>query len=136
MGKSLIITLFSVFIIGVIGILIVKGGNGKNPSNPTLYYSLTCPHCKEVDDFIRTHDIKNKFSFSEKEISNNRTNALELAKNAKKCGIVGDSVSIPLLFAENKCYVGSTEIITYLSQKANIIDSSPTATYSGQMKTL
>jgi len=91
-----------------------------------LYYGNTCPHCKEVEEFIAANNIKDKINLVEKEVYQNQKNADELGEAAKKCGLNTDSVGVPFLFAEGKCYIGTPEVISYLSQKVGIVNGTAT----------
>jgi len=112
---------------------IARTGNQTKPQSPQadeiiLYYGNTCPHCKEVEDFIAKNNIKDKIKLVEKEVYQDQNNAQEMGEAAKKCGLQTDSVGVPFLFAEGKCYIGTPDVISYLSQKAGI--GSQTATES------
>jgi len=122
-----------IIIIGVILaavlILVIFGiAQTRNPAKPSaqqtneiiLYYGNTCPHCKEVEDYITKNNIRSKINLVEKEVFQNQGNADELGETAKKCGLQTDSVGVPFLSAEGKCIIGTPDVISYLSQKAGI----------------
>ncbi len=87
---------------------------GLIPDAYTYFWSETCPHCKNVADFLATW--KNPgINIDKKEVSQNRTNAELLTETAIKCNIPPDQVGVPLLVTpEGKCFNGDKPIIDYL----------------------
>jgi len=125
------VILAAVLVLVIFGIAQTR--NQTKPQAPqgdeiVLYYGNTCPHCKEVEDFISKNNIKAKINLVEKEVYQNQGNAKELGEAAQKCGLATDSVGVPFLFAEGKCFIGTPDVVSYLSQKAGI--SNQTATGS------
>ncbi len=87
----------------------------KSKSEITLFYSFECPHCEKVRDFIAANNIHN---ITEKEVSENRNNLMQLVKIQKQCGIpVKEYVEIPLLWTGTKCITGDQDIIKFFKQK-------------------
>ncbi len=90
----------------------------KKPSNDyTLYYSETCPHCKIVEEYITNNSLQTKLQITEKEVSKNQPNLLEMKKRMESCGDYNDTLSVPFMYHLNKCYTSQDEIINLLSQK-------------------
>lgn len=133
--KQKIITFVVVVLIAGLMSLVVIGSNNKEKQvavekietlkdgEPILYYGDTCPHCKEVEEWLKTNKVADKVKFSQKEVWNNRQNAAELAEVAKSCGLDVSSIGVPFLYAENKCLVGTPDIEKYFSEKAGLSDS-------------
>jgi glutaredoxin len=97
-----------------------------NDKTPIFFYGNTCPHCKDVEDWMAENKIEEKILLIKKEVYDNRQNALELEKVAKNCGISADSIGVPFLYAEGKCITGTPEITSYLSEISeitNVVDS-------------
>ena len=91
--------------------------------NIILYYSESCPHCKNVEKYIEENGIKGKVAFIEKEVAKNSQNAEEMFGKAKACNIPAKTVGIPFLWDGengNKCLMGDIDIIQYFKTKANI----------------
>ena len=88
--------------------------------NPIFYYGNTCPHCKDVEEWMVTNNIEEKISVVKKEVYDNQQNAQELAQTAVKCGLPTNSIGVPFLYAEGKCLIGSPDVINYLSKKAGL----------------
>jgi len=88
-------------------------------SSPVFFYGNTCPHCKDVEEWMTKNKIEEKMPIVKKEVYDNRANSLELAEAAKSCGFPTDSIGVPFLFAEGKCLIGTPDITKYLSDKTD-----------------
>jgi len=99
----------------------VKSSSIGNPiiTNIILFYGDGCPHCKIVEEFIENNNIKNKISFAQKEVYNNKKNADELVGKAKICGIPTDSIGVPFLWDGTKCLVGDQDIVDFFKSLIN-----------------
>ena len=131
-----------------IGIVVVVGlvallGFGIYSSNKTaqveansmiLYYGDTCPHCKEVEEFIKTNGLDKKLPIIQKEVYQNQGNALQLTNRAKECGLPTDQgVGVPFMCFEGKCYQGTPEVEKIVAEKAGLVVPTevPVATGAG-----
>lgn len=122
-------------IVFLLGIVIWGSSNKQNsqenvnlssPETPVFFYSRTCPHCHEVEEWMKTNKLEEKIKIIKKEVYNNRAHALELEKIAQKCGILKNDLGIPFLYAEEKCFIGTSEITNYFSQKVKQLELEPT----------
>jgi glutaredoxin len=95
------------------------GQQNQAVSQIILFYGDGCPHCKIVEEYIEKNKTKEKLSFAQKEVYYNKTNANELVEKAKICGLPTDSIGVPFLFDEKKCYIGDQDIINFFKQKTN-----------------
>lgn len=75
-----------------------------------LYYGNTCPHCKDLEEYIKTNKIDDK-SFTRKEVYADLKNSRELTAVAKSCKIDVNNIGVPFLYKGSKCYMGNDEII-------------------------
>ena len=112
--------------------LVVVGSNNKEKKvamekiealksgDPILYYGETCPHCKDVEEWLVQNKVEEKIAIVKKEVWNNRQNASELSKVAESCGLDVNSIGVPFLYAEDKCMVGTPEITGYFSSKLSL----------------
>lgn len=94
-------------------------GNQKTafpPSSYEYYWGTTCPHCKNVEEFMNTWDKKDKFTFNKFEVYESQVNANRLIKTGKLCRLPQEELGgVPLLVTpEGKCFAGDTPIIEYL----------------------
>ncbi|GEM_PF-812327 len=118
-----IIILFILIVLYFISIQFAK--------RPVFFYGTDCPHCKNVEAFISGNNITVKPSIEWREVSSDAGNQQVLARVAKLCGLKPNnqsvcsaggstscsigSIDIPVLYIENKCYVGDTAIIDYIN---------------------
>ena len=99
------------------GFIILLGRITNKPEN-ILFFGDTCPHCKNVDEYINQNGIRNKFKFQELEVYNNKDNAQLLVQKAKQCGLdTSSGVGVPFFFDGGKCLQGDQPIIDFLKTK-------------------
>ncbi len=82
-----------------------------------FFYGQECPHCKIVEKYIEENKIAEKINFSQGEVYHNKKNAEFLVEKAGQCGIDTKSIGVPLLWADEKCYVGDKDVIEFLKNK-------------------
>ena len=83
-----------------------------------LFYGDGCPHCENVEEYMASSGVKERYSFQELEVYNNQSNAKLLAKTAKDCGLdSSQGIGVPFFFDGSQCYIGDQPIIDYLKQK-------------------
>jgi glutaredoxin len=97
-------------------------GNGNSvPPAPAgqivLYYGSTCPHCKDVENWLKDNDVQSKVSYQEKEVYEDKDNSKELVATAKVCGKDENSIGVPFLWTGSDCLVGYDQIIEFFGQK-------------------
>lgn len=108
-------------ILGVIAFLIVLSLSGRflNKDSATsmiFFYGDTCPHCKDVEEYIVKNNVKAKLNFKELEVYNNRGNAALLTAKAKDCKLdTTNGVGVPFFFDGQNCYMGSLEIENFFA---------------------
>lgn len=132
MKSTKIITIITVLIIAGLLTVVVIGSKNKKENSLILnrnqseknilifFYGNTCPHCADVEEWMKDNNIENKIKITKKEVYDNKQNSQELVETAKKCGLPTDSIGVPFLYAEEKCLVGIPDIINYLSEKAEL----------------
>lgn len=129
MEKKLIatISILSVIIL-VLGYIIFGSSQNKKQNQIKLplkneivfYYGATCPHCKDVEEWMNKNKIEEKIKIEKKEVWSNQDNAAEMTKVAEVCNLDTSSIGVPFLWADGKCYIGTQEVIKILSEKAKI----------------
>ncbi len=88
---------------------------------PILFYGVTCPHCFDLEEWLKNNKVEEKIQLIKKEVYQNQANSQELEQLAQKCGLDVSSIGVPFLFTdEGKCLIGKTEIINYLEQKIGL----------------
>ena len=116
-------------IIAIICVLALFGGyfllNKSTPppaktNEVIFYYGDTCPHCKNVEDFLsKNKNIEAKIPLIKKEVYENKTNAQDLENKALVCGMdISQGVGVPFLYYKGQCIVGDTPVINFLTEKA------------------
>jgi len=140
MKQTIITGLVVLIIIGLLSVMVLGSKNknvqfniiqsnqeGSLTPKPTsnnnsliFYYGNTCPHCKEIEEWIKDNKIEEKIDMIKKEVYDNHENAQELSLAAQNCKLDTNNIGVPFLYAENKCYVGKPDIVSYLSQKAGL----------------
>lgn len=97
-----------------------------------LYFGNSCPHCKDVDEWLVDNNVADFINIDHREVYDNQANALELAKVAKSCQLNTNQIGVPFLYADNNCYVGKIEIIDYLKTKIPVIENSAIETATAE----
>jgi len=92
-------------------------------SDLILFYGNTCPHCKVVEEFITKNQIDQKLKISQLEVYSNQSNSTLFADTVKNIcpeEIKTEGLGVPFLVdpKDKKCFVGSTPITDYLSEKS------------------
>ena len=137
MNKQTLITSLLILIIVGLLVAIVLGSKNKNTTKKqdsqeisetvvisdktsVFFYGNTCPHCKDVEEWMENNTIKEKMEIIKKEVYDNNANAQELSLAAQICGLDTNNIAVPFLYAENKCFIGTPDIVSYLSQKVGL----------------
>jgi glutaredoxin len=136
MDKKLIYTtVFVSSIILIVGYILVDSFNKKKtapvsqsvnenilPSSKEIvfYYGITCPHCKEVEQWMKEKKIEEKIKVIKKEVYQNRANQQELSYVAQKCNINPSMIGVPFLYSDGQCFIGTPDVEKKLAEKAGI----------------
>lgn len=129
MDKKIVWTSIIISIVIVIlGYILVDSSNKKSrvkvslPSKERIvyYYGLTCPHCKEVEEWMKKNKVEEKIKIEKKEVWYNKENAAELQEVARFCKLDPNSIGVPFLWADGKCYIGTPEVERVLGDKSNL----------------
>jgi glutaredoxin len=91
-----------------------------NDKTPIFFYGNTCPHCKDVEDWMKENKIEDNLKIIKKEVYDNRENAQKLSLAAQSCGLDINNIAVPFLYVGNKCYIGTPDIVSYLSQRTGL----------------
>ena len=128
MDKTVIVIILIVVVLGVGFFLWQYKPIPQNPVSPTplptgiiFFYSNTCPHCKNVEDFVAQNNIADKIKFISLEVSENQANAQLFINTGESCKLGSDSLgAVPMLYDGSKCYVGDVDIINFFKNAAGI----------------
>ena len=121
MRKQLILYIVC-FVVAIAGISIWAYKQSNQPKvsdgNFILYYSDSCPHCKNVEEFMANNKVGEKLvGLQRKEAMLNTTNAEEMLKYAKKCNLPLNMVGFPFLWTGTDCLMGDQDIIQYFTEQ-------------------
>lgn len=97
----------------VVGGLIALASQSEHKK--VLYTSLTCPHCRNVEQYIEENKVMDYMDFEKLEVSQNPANAQLFRGTAQRCNI--DEPGVPLFFDGEKCYIGDVDIINYFNEQ-------------------
>lgn len=120
---SVIKTIIFVVLLSVIGasIFYLTKPKGFAPSwmrtQYTYFYGESCPHCANVDQFLKDKGLDKSLKMTRKEVYYNDFNAKDLAEQATDCDIETDQLGIPLLWDGRDCIIGDQPIIDYFREK-------------------
>lgn len=113
---------FTILLIGL-ALWISPKAPAIDTSKVTFFYSTSCVHCKQVEQFFTDQKIEEKITFERKEISI-PTNLANLNEAVKYCKFdASNGIGVPFLFAEGKCYMGAPDVMSYFQQKLGLLDS-------------
>jgi len=69
---------------------------------------------------LKKNKVEEKVKIEKKEVWYNRENASELQEVAKFCSLDSNSIGVPFLWADGKCYIGTPEVKRVLGDKSNV----------------
>ena len=122
------------FIISLLFIFTILAQNVLAQENQAvLYYGNGCPHCAEVEDFIKNNTFD--FSIEKKEVYQNKANTEEFNKVCAKEGISLMNRGVPFLYSENECFIGDKQIISYLTSKQKSVETDSRVSNASDIKT-
>jgi glutaredoxin len=84
-----------------------------------LFYGDGCPHCVNVEKFIKDNNVEEKVSFQRLEVFSNKNNAALLQEFAAGCKILAENIGVPFLWdgANSTCIGGDADIISFFNSK-------------------
>jgi glutaredoxin len=92
---------------------------------PILFFSNTCPHCQNVEAEITKRGYREKLAIVEKEVTTNKENSNEFYAALKVCNFPAEQAGVPMVFSNNKCYLGEMDAMNELLRLAGDTDVSP-----------
>jgi len=127
MDKTMIFIVIAVVLVGGIfwawqaGLFVGSVVATPLPAGIVEFYGQGCPHCADVDAWVKTNNIDQKVKWTKLEVWYNKANQETLSQVAQKCGITGNSVGVPFLYDGNgKCYIGEIDVENFLKTQAGI----------------
>lgn len=90
--------------------------NAQADGQATLFYGEGCPHCAQVEDYLKQHGLED--SIQEKEIYHNPQNAQEFNQICDEARIDLMDRGVPFLYTDSgDCLVGDSQIISYFKSQ-------------------
>jgi glutaredoxin len=119
--KAVVIFLIASFLV-ILSLYFVYINKKPKYSNDEIifFYGVTCPHCKNVEDFIDQNNLDTKLKITKKEVYYDEANRKELMDFAKKCNLKEDEIGVPFIYYDGKCYIGERDGINLLKSLAGV----------------
>ncbi len=128
-GLFILIGIIIAILAVILGAVYLTGGFSGDTTPTTdlntkgiiLFYGRECPHCVEVEDYIKANNIASVVQFTQSEVWHNKSNAQLLSQKVQICKITSTTVGVPFLFdGVDKCYIGGPDVINFFKNAANI----------------
>lgn len=65
------------------------------------YYGQGCPHCANIDKYMKGVDGYNRINIEKKEVYFNQDNAKSMSQDAESLGIKQEELGVPFLIVDN-----------------------------------
>ncbi|MBU5690196.1 MAG: glutaredoxin domain-containing protein [Candidatus Aenigmatarchaeota archaeon] len=98
--------------------IVYKNKPKYNQDEILFFYGITCPHCKNVENFIDENNLNDKLKIRSFEVYQNETNLNEMLAYARKCGLKDSNLGVPMIYYNGKCYIGDKDCIDLLKNLA------------------
>ena len=82
------------------------------------FYGNTCPHCRELNEWLKETGIEKKLKFEKKEVYQNKTNANLMEQAAQICNLDTTQLGVPFVYDNGKCYIGSDQAKEIFQKKS------------------
>ena len=125
--KGLLIFII-VVIVALAGLLVyvqikLKKGTTITQGEDMFFYSVSCPNCINVENFLKENQAETKIAYQKIEVDFSQANKQLILQKQTSCGYTEENYlgAIPFLYTKNaKCFVGDVEIINYFKQELGI----------------
>jgi glutaredoxin len=74
--------------------------------NVVMFYDDSCPHCKNVEEFLTRNGLYTMFNIEKKEVSSDTANHAEMEKIFKNCLKSNGEMVVPMVYQDEKCAMG------------------------------
>ena len=85
-----------------------------------FFYGTTCPHCKNVEDFIKENNLEQKLEIKSFEVYNSKENLNKMLYYARICKINEKDLGVPMIYYNGKCYIGDNECTGLLKMLSGV----------------
>lgn len=83
-----------------------------------LFVSTTCPHCKNVEQKLAATEEDELLSIEHEVVDKSTDSYNSFLFAIEKCSIAPNQAGVPLLFIDEKCYIGEVEIMNKINELA------------------
>lgn len=108
------------FLLVVFSLLLLNFVTVNVHAEVSLFVSSTCPHCKNVEAKLEASGEGEQAGVDIKVIDKDPANYTAFYSAITKCGIDSNQAGVPLLFNDDKCYIGEIEVIDRISELAKL----------------
>lgn len=109
-------TLLTLFVSILFPLVIATSVHAEN----ILFVSNSCPHCRKVEETISSNGQDKSADIVQKEVSQDQNNYNQYLSALKACNIDTNNAGVPLLFTENTCFIGETDVLTKIEALAKL----------------
>lgn len=85
------------------------------------FWGSTCPHCKDLNDWIKKNNIDEKLTYKKLEVFYNKKNSNLMEEAAQICSLPQDQVGVPFVYDNGKCYIGTPNAQEHFTEKVKQI---------------
>ncbi len=123
MTKKISLIVIGLILIAVAVFFVWRPAEGDvyngDESGIILFYGKGCPHCKNVDQYLKQNNVKEKIQFQKLEVFFNEGNASLLVQFAGRCGLDTETIGVPFLWngASSTCASGDAGVINFFKAK-------------------
>ncbi len=82
------------------------------------FYGNTCPHCAELNEWLKETGIEKKVKFEKREVYQNKANANLMEQAAQICNLDTTQLGVPFVYDNGKCYIGSDQAKEIFQKKS------------------
>jgi len=116
-----IVAIAAIVVVALFVVLVKLSHPARPDSGLTFFYSTSCPHCANVEDFFVANDVEKNISINKVEINGSTENAKLFYDTNIKCGITNQKeMGVPLLWDGTTCVNGDEPIINYFKNKLGL----------------
>lgn len=128
MNKTVILIILATLLLLIGGVFFFSNKQNSSSTPPPLppnleyFWGGGCPHCANVEEFLKTWDppvgeAGKKVKIDKFEVWSNPKNAALMEARYNYCRTPRAEMGVPLLFTpEGKCFSGDTPIIQFLKE--------------------
>ncbi|MCX6737485.1 MAG: hypothetical protein NTX26_01995 [Candidatus Parcubacteria bacterium] len=124
-GLLIFIIVVTVTLVGLLAYVQIKSKKGTTitPGEDLLFYSVSCPHCVKVENFLKDNKAETKIVYQKIEVDFSLANKELFLQKQTSCGYTAETNlgSIPFLYTKDaQCFIGDADIINYFKKELGV----------------